>query len=434
LIRVAIAALVLVWWLPQVVAAASAPAVTRRVLANGMKILVREDPSSQVVAVSLQARGGSLFETADTAGITNLMARVMVRGTPRRNALQLAQWVEDLGGTLEASGEVETAEIRGAALARHWEALLAEIADVALRPTLPAAEIATERALVLSQIQTRADTPFPRAVDAVMADLYGRHPYARHSLGRAESVRALTREALVAHHAALYRPERLVLAISGNVTARQAIGIADRLFGRLAASGATPALDIAAPTPRMDARTVEAPAAQAQVLVAYLGPSSMDPDYAAVRVLSAVLGGGMSGRLFLELRERRGLAYTVSALSSYRTGPGYVLAYLGTAPANATTAVSGVLGEVARVRAEPVNEHEVERAKAYLLGNLAMDRRTNARHAWYMAFFEVAGAGWEWADRYARALQAVTAEDVARVARRYLGEPTVVVLRPGSGS
>ena len=434
MIRVAVAVLVLAWWLPQVVAAAPAPAVTRRVLANGMKVLVREDPSSEVVAVSLQVRGGSLFETADTAGITNLMARVMVRGTPRRNALQLAQWVEDLGGTLEASGEAETAEIRGAALARHWEALLAEIADVALRPTLPPAEIATERALVLSQIQTRADTPFPRAVDTVMADLYGRHPYARHALGRAESVRTFTREALLAHHAALYRPERLVLAISGNVTARQAIGSAERLFGRLAASGATPALEIAAPTPRLDARTVEAPAAQAQVLVAYLGPSSMDADYAAVRVLSAVLGGGMSGRLFLELRERRGLAYSVSALSSYRTGPGYVLAYLGTAPANATTAVSGVLGEVARVRTEPVSEHEVERAKAYLLGTLAMDRRTNARHAWYMAFFEVAGAGWEWVDRYARALRAVTAEDVARAARRYLREPTVVVLRPGGGS
>jgi predicted Zn-dependent peptidase len=432
--RVALAALVLVSLLPVTASAASAPTVTRRVLGNGMTVLVREDPASEIVAVSLQARGGSLVETADTAGITNLMARVLVRGTARRNALQLTQWVEDLGGTLDASGEVETAEIRGAVLARQWEALLAEIADVALRPTLPPAEIATERALVLSQIQTRADTPFPRAVDAVMADLYGPHPYARHSLGRAESVRKLTREALLAHHAALYRPERLVLALSGNVTARQAIAAADRLFGKLAAPAALPAAEIPAPAPRTDPRTVEAPAAQAQVLVAYLGPSSTHADYAAVRVLAAVLGGGMSGRLFLELRERQGLAYSVSALSSYRTGPGYVLAYLGTAPANAATAVSGVLGEIARVRAEPVSEHEVERAKAYLLGNLALDRRTNARHAWYLAFFEAVGAGWQWADRYAQALKAVTVEDVARAARRYLGTPTVVVLRPGSGS
>jgi zinc protease len=432
--RAAVAALVFLTLVPAAATAVPAPAVARRVLANGMTVIVREDPASEVVAISLQARGGSLFETADTAGITNLLTRVMARGTPRRNALQLAQAVEDLGGTLEASGEVETAEIRGAALARHWEALLAEIADIALRPTLPPEEIATERSLMLSQIQTRADTPFPRAVDTVMADLYGRHPYARHSLGRPESVRSLTREALLAHHAALYRPERLVLALSGNVTLPRVIAAADRLFGKLAASHPAPPPEIPAPTPRTDPRTVAAPAAQAQVLVAFLAPSSTDADYAAVRVLAAVLGGGQSGRLFLELRERRGLAYSVSALSSYRTGPGYLLAYLGTAPANAATAVSGVLGEIARVRTEPVSEQEIERAKAYLLGNLAMDRRTNARHAWYLAFFEVVGAGWEWADRYARALQAVTAADVARAAQRYLREPTVVVLSPGSGS
>jgi zinc protease len=93
-----------------------------------------------------------------------------------------------------------------------------------------------------------------------------------------------------------------------------------------------------------------------------------------------------------------------------------------------------VLGEIARVRAEPVSAQEVERAKAYLLGNLSMDRRTNARHAWYLAFFEAVGAGWQWAERYAQALKTVTADDVARAARRYLGTPTVVVLRPGAGS
>lgn len=399
-----------------------------------MTILVREDPAAEVVAMSLQARGGTLFETADTAGVTNLLARVMVRGTPRGNAVQIAERVEDLGGTLEASGEVETAEIRGTALARHWDALLTEIADVALRPTLPSSEIATEQALILSQIQTRMDTPFPRAVDALMADLYGSHPYARHSLGRPQTVQALTRQALLAHHAALYRPNRLVLAVSGNVPARRVMAVAQRLFGKVTASGPTPVHEIVAPAPRTEARTVEAPAAQAQVLVAYLGPSSTDSDYAATRVLAAVLGGGMSGRLFQELRERRGLAYSVTALSSYRTGPGYVLAYVGTAPANATTVVRGVLDEVARVRTEPVSEREVERAKAYLLGNVAMDRRTNARHAWYLAFFEVVGAGWDWADRYAHALQAVTPADVARVARRYLDAPTVVVLRPGSAS
>jgi predicted Zn-dependent peptidase len=154
------------------------------------------------------------------------------------------------------------------------------------------------------------------------------------------------------------------------------------------------------------------------------------PDYPAVRVLGTVLGGGMAGRLFTELRDRRGLAYSVGALGTFRTGPSFFVTYMGTAPSSAEAAEAGVLAEIDRIRGEPVTDRELSRAKAYLLGNLAMDRRTNARHAWYLAFFEVVGTGWDFPERYARALEAVTAADVARVAGQYLVRPTVVVLQP----
>ena len=109
------------------------------------------------------------------------------------------------------------------------------------------------------------------------------------------------------------------------------------------------------------------------------------------------------------------------------------MTYLGTAPPNAEAAEAGVLAEIDRVRGEEITEGELARAKAFLLGNLAMDRRTSARHAWYLAFFEVIGAGWDFPDRYARAVDAVTIADVARVAQRYLTRPTVVVLQPAKG-
>jgi zinc protease len=175
---------------------------------------------------------------------------------------------------------------------------------------------------------------------------------------------------------------------------------------------------------------VERPAQQAQVMVGYIGPGLTDPEYPAVRVLGMILGGGMSGRLFTELRDRRGLAYQVGVLGTYRTGPSFLLTYMGTAPANIEASEAGVLAEIDRIRAEQVSERELARAKAFLLGNLTMDRRTTARDAWYLAFFEVVGAGWNFPERYARAVEAVTAADVARVAQRYLAGPTVVVLQP----
>ena len=206
--------------------------------------------------------------------------------------------------------------------------------------------------------------------------------------------------------------------------------VAERLFRDLPAPPAAARVSPAGATPRGGRRLVERPVQQAQVLVGYLGPALLEPDYAAARVLGTVLGGGMSGRLFRELREQRGLAYSVGMLGSFRTGRSFLVSYLGTAPPNAEAAEAGMLAEIERMRGEPVTEGELARAKAYLLGNLAMDRRTSTRHAWYMAFFEVIGAGWDFPERYARAVEAVTADDVARVARRYLAQPTVIVLQP----
>ena len=415
--------------------AAAPPPIMRQVLPNGLTVIVREDATVGVMAAALHVRGGSLFETVDTAGITNFLQRTMLRGTQRYTTITLSEAVEDLGGTLEASGDVESGEVHGAALARNWEPLLKLLAEVALRPTLPAEEIERERRLILSAIQGRGDTPFQRAFDSVLNDLYGAHPSAWPSVGRRESVARLSPDMLRAHYAAVYRPDRMVLAVSGNVPSAQVVRVAGRLFRDVPAAPAPARVSIAdTATPRTGRRVVERPVQQAQVMVGYLGPSLRQPDYAAARVLATVLGGGMSGRLFRELREQRGLAYSVGMLGSFRTGPSFLLSYLGTAPPNAEAAEAGMLAEIERVRGEPVTDGELARAKAYLLGNLAMDRRTSARHAWYMAFFEVIGAGWDFPERYARAVEAVSAADVARVARRYLTGPTVIVLQPPRGS
>jgi len=404
--------------------------VTRHVLPNGLIVLVREDASVGVMGASLMVRGGTLFEAPDEAGITNFVHRVMLRGTRRYDAVQLTQAIEDLGGSLDASGDVEYAEVRGTALGRNWEALLTLMAEVALRPTFPAEEVERERRLILSAIQSRGDTPFQRAFDTMLADLYGRHGYGWPNVGSREALARLDRTTLQTRYTALYRPDRMVLAVSGQVPKDRVVRAAERLFRSMPAA-TTPAPAAPAPAlPRGARDIVERPAQQAQVMVGYIAPGLADPDYAAVRVMGMLLGGGMSGRLFTELRDRRGLAYQVGVLGSYRTGPSFLLAYMGTAPASVDASEKGVLAEIERIRTEPVTDRELARAKAYLLGNLTMDRRTTARDAWYLAFFEITGAGWSFPERYTQAVEAVTTADIARVARRYLTGPTVVGLPP----
>jgi zinc protease len=412
------------------VAAATEAPVVRRVLPNGMRILVREDRASAVVAISLQVDGGVRLETAETAGITNFVHRVMVRGTARHSAAQLAEAAENLGGGLDASGDVDHAEIAAQALARHADALLGLVAEVALEPAFAADEIERERRLIVSQLQAREDTPSTVAMDAVLADLYGTHPYARPAAGRRDSIERITRDALVTHYRAMYRPERFVLAVSGDVKASAVVARVERLFGKLA--GGPPVTDDVVPgsAPAGRRHLITRAAQQAQVVVGFRGPALADPGYAAAKVLAAVLGGGMSGRFFVELRDREGLAYALGVQAPTRIGPSPFLCYLGTAPINVEAAEAGVLREIDRIRTRPPTDDELGRAKAYILGNLAMDRRTNARQAWYLAFFELAGAGWDFPERYRRAIEAVTASDVMAAAIRYLVQPTTVVLEP----
>jgi predicted Zn-dependent peptidase len=411
-------------------AAAQGPSVTRHVFDNGLTLLVRENPAAPVVAASLQVRAGSRFETAEQAGITNFLLRTMLRGTARRTAIQVAETAEDLGGSLEGSGEVESAEIRGQGLARNWEALLGLVAEVALEPALSPDEVERERRLLLSQIQTRADTPFPLSFDTMLRELYGGHGYAWGSLGTRASIERLGRAALLAHYREVFRSERMVLAVSGQVPRERVVKVVERLFAKLSRAGG----QVAAPPPPQPPpggrRVIERPAQQAQILVGYLGPGLGDASYPAMRVLGAVLGGGMAGRLFVEVRERRGLAYSVGVLTPYRTGAAFVVTYLGTARQTVPAAEAAVLRELERIRSAPPSAEELARAKAWILGQLALDRRTNARQAWYLGFFEAVGAGWDFPERYARAVGAVTAADVAAAAQRYLERPTIVVLTP----
>jgi predicted Zn-dependent peptidase len=411
-------------------AAADDTRVTRATLPNGLRVLVRENPAAGVVAVTLLVRAGTRVETPETAGITHFLHRVMARGTARRSHVELGIAAEELGGSVDASGDVEYAEVRGTALARHWEPLLGLVAEVALQPSLAPAAIQTERRLILSQIQTRLDMPFSFALDALLSDLYGRHPYALPTSGLRASVEKLSREDLLAHYRAIYHPSRMVLAVSGQVTPERVVETVRGLFGKLPSGGETPPGAAPAVTPPGGRRVVERPAQQAQVLVGFAGPSVSDADYAAVKVLGAVLGGGMSGRFFVELRDKQGLAYSLGAINPSRAGPSFVVGYLGTAPPSAEAAEAGMLREIERIRVEPPTADELARAKAYLQGTLAMDRRTNARQAWYLAFFELIGAGHDFPDRYARQLAQVTAADVQAAAQRYLTRPTVLVLKP----
>lgn len=413
--------------------AAAAPdtaAVTRTRLANGLTVLVRENPTAPVVAIDLMVRSGTLSESRDIAGISNLLQLMVVRGTASKSGTEIVEAADRMGGSIDAWGEVDGAEIAATALSRHWVEMLRLVADVALNPTIPEGTARAVQDFLLKQIRNRGEKPYDAGTDFLLGRLFGDHPYAWNPTGRKDSVERLTREAIVAFYRQRYVPGGMVLAVSGRVKTAEVIAEAGRLFGGLPAATAPPITPPPPPPAAVTREVIEVAGAQAQILIGGFAPTLSQPDHAAVKVLATVLGGGMAGRFFSELRDKQGLAYTTGMAYPSRLDRGYVVAHLGTAPENVERAEAALRAELDRIQREPVPEAELQVAKSYLLGNLAMDRRTNARQAWYMNFYELAGVGQEFLDRYTAQVKAVSAADVQRAARQYLATLRTVIVRP----
>jgi zinc protease len=411
-------------------ALAQTTGVSRTRLPNGLTVLVRENPTAPVVAVSLMVKMGTRWESRQTAGISNLVQLMVVRGTETRSGVQIVEAADRMGGSIEATGDVDFSEIAATALSRYWVELLELVADVALHPSMPDGTVQAVRDFLVRQIRNRGDKPYDVGLDTLIERIFAPHPYAWDPIGLKDSVERLDRAPLLVHYRRHYVPGGLVLAVSGRVKSADVVAQAERLFGEMPSGPVPPVPATKPPAPAATREVLMVPGAQAQILMGSLAPSLTDPDYPAVKVLSTVLGGGMAGRFFSELRDKQGLAYTTATQVPARVEAGYLLASIGTAPENAAKSEAALKGELERIQREPVPEEELRVAKSYLLGNLAMDRRTNARQAWYLAAYEIDGVGYEFLDRYVQQVRAVTAADVQRVARKYLATLRTIVVQP----
>jgi zinc protease len=404
--------------------------VTRLVLSNGLTVLVRENRAVPVAALTLLSRVGAANEAPERNGVTALLGRVLLKGTRARSAVEVASAAEDAGGGIESGADQEYAEVRTWGLARHWRRLLALLHEVVTEPRLAAEEIERERQVLLAQIRGLEDQPAQVANRILARGLFGARGYGLPPSGEEGTVARIVRADLADRFEQAYATDRLVLAVSGAVAADEVLAEVARLFDGRPAGARLPA---APPPPDRPVRLRQeetSPTQQAHVLLGYLAPTVAAPDHVALKVVNGILGGGMSSRLFRTLRDEEGLAYSVGSVYPTRRGAGRIVLHIGTAPENVEAAEAGLRREVARLDGEPVPEDELRRTKAYLSGSFVLDRRTNGRQSFYLAFYEVMGVGAEYVMHYPSLLEAVGETDVLQAARRHLVEPAVVVVGP----
>jgi zinc protease len=391
-----------------------------------------------VVLVAMRAvwMGGLRYEDAKLNGVNNLIAALITRGTRTLSGDELAREVEAMAGSMGGFSGRNSFGMRAELLARHWERGLEIVADCLLNPAFSDAELEKERRQALEEIRTQADNISSEAFRLFQQTLYKKHPYRMDVLGTAESVAGLTRKKLVDYYKRHMAPEQMTLAIVGDIDPDAVVKKARALFGAATGKGAVAP---EAPEPPWDPEKLQAGQQvfkfqnkqQAHVVYGFPGTTITDPDRFALEVLATILSG-QGGRLFVELRDKRGLAYRVSAFSVEGVDPGYFAVYIATSPENLPVAVSGIEDELGKIANTAVPKAELERAKRYLVGAHEISLQRRAALASTLAFHDCYGLGWDEYRRYAPGVLAVTASDVQRVAQKYLdlGHAIVATVKP----
>ncbi|MBI4508301.1 MAG: insulinase family protein, partial [Deltaproteobacteria bacterium] len=403
--------------------------VVRRILPGGMKILVKRDASVPVVAMRAVWVGGLRYEDARVNGVNHMLASLITRGTATRSAEEIMRDVEGMAGAIGGFSGRNSFGARVEMLAKNWERGLEILADCLLNPEFPEDELDKERRIVLDELSAQSDNLSTMAFRLFAETMYKKHPYRFDLLGTPSSMAGMTRRTLKDFYSRNYPLGGMTLAIVGDVDPARAIEKAAGLFGAEQPSREPP------PVAKEDlwARpkgTVEVykflQRQQAHMVVGFPGTTLDNPNRHALEVVSTLLSG-QGGRLFVELRDKKGLAYRVNAFSLEGIDPGYFAVYIACSPEKLPVALDGIREELRKIAEEPINPAELDRAKKYLVGSHEISLQRRAAVASTLAFHEAYGMGYDEYLRYSAKILAIDAAAVQRVAREYLDWQRAVI-------
>jgi predicted Zn-dependent peptidase len=343
-------------------------------LGSGTRVVTEEVPSVRSVALGLWVRTGSRNETPAQAGVSHFLEHLLFKGTERFSAIEISERFDGLGASVNAATGKETTHLHARFLDEHTEEVFDLLAEMLLAPTYP--EIDSEREVVLEEIAMYEDEPQDRVHDILAGAVFGEHPLGRRVLGEAEVIASIPVPDIAAYHDQRYTGANIVVGAAGHLDHERIVALAERLVSPPAGgNGATAAGD-----PGTGARLRFYPKDTEQYHICFGAPGIVKEDERryALAVLDSIFGGSTSSRLFREVREKRGLAYSVGSYSEQYTDSGLVATYVGTRQDNVEEACAVIGAELARLRSEPVSDEELARAKENVKGRLVLSSESTA--------------------------------------------------------
>ncbi|MCW5968076.1 MAG: insulinase family protein [Blastocatellales bacterium] len=400
--------------------------IRRTRLSNGLVVVTEQMPYVRSVSFGIFLRVGSRVESRAENGLTHFIEHALFKGTRKRSAAEIAEESDALGGHLDAFTGREMVGFHTKVLDRHLSRAFELLADLVTAPAFESSEIEKERNVILEEIKMVEDTPDDLVFEIFSERFYPRHPLGRSILGTPSTLRRFKRPVVAAYYDRLYRADNLVIAAAGNLEHGEIAALARKYFGRLRPSEEkiTPAAPRAAPHITLRHK---AELEQSHLVIGAPCPSLLSADRYATHLMTLLLGGGMSSRLFQSIREDRGLAYTVFSSISPFTDAGYLSIYAGASTEQLPETIAATMEELRRIKREPVPQEELERNQEQLKSSLMLNLESSSARMSSLAQQEMNFGRFFSSDEIMTAVDAVTAGDVQRLANQIFRRETLAV-------
>jgi predicted Zn-dependent peptidase len=387
-------------------------------LANGVRVITEAMPHVRSVSIGIWIGAGSRRETPEQNGISHFIEHMLFKGTASRSAEDIARSVDSIGGNLDAFTAKEMVCYNTKVLDEHLSRAFDVVADLVLHPRFDEADIEKEKGVILEEIKMEADSPDSVVHEIFSSNFWRDHPLGKPILGTRETVKSFDRRVVRDYYSAVYAPSNVVVTAAGHLTHDRLVDLVREHFESLPPGAPTPPDRAPATHARIALRNKKA---LEQVHLCLGVPSYPLPheERFACYVLNTLLGGGMSSRLFQNIRERQGLAYAVfSELSPYRD-TGCLSIYAGTSRQAARKVVASIVNEFRQLKEQPVGEEELRRGKDYLKGSLMLGLESSSSRMANLARQEMYFGRFFTLDELVASIESVTAGDVQTIARTF---------------
>jgi predicted Zn-dependent peptidase len=406
---------------------AEASGIERTRLPSGLRVLTESMPELRSVAIGFWVGTGAIDEPDNLLGASHFLEHLLFKGTDALAASEIASAIESVGGDMNAFTTQEYTAFYVRVPDDNLAVATNILSSVVWAPAFRPAEVDSERQVILEEIGMRDDTPDDIVHELFAAALYPKHPLGRSVLGTRDTISAAARDDIAAYHREHYRPGNVVVAAAGNLEHAQMVELVSAGLG--VEDGARPARIDPSFAPPESILGERRPTEQAHVVLGVRALSRDDPDRYALSVVNQALGGGMSSRLFQEVREKRGLAYSVYSYRVAFDGTGALGVYAGTNPDRVHETLAVIRGELDRLVADGLPESELAAAKGHLKGSTALSLETSSSRMHRLGRSELTTNEVPSVDELVAEIDAITVEDAQRVIQRvFADEPRVLAV------